>query len=366
MRRLLLIIFLFPLLFIGCVSKTKQDITTPFVVHTADVLVDTVANRRAFITTIGSNYEAVIQPRVSGFLAAKLFSNGMPVKKGDVIFRLDGREQQTALLAAKASLESATANYIEAKNNYARAVPLASIDAISQAQLDQYTAQYSAAQASVKSAEQNLANAQLGLDYTTIYASIDGVISSSDAHVGDYVGPGTQFTTLTRIQNIDTVCVELAVPMRQYIEYSGRKSFTYDNDRLLSDIVLYLVDGSRYNYLGSYSYTKSSVSDSAGTIILVVAFPNPDYLLKSGQFARVETNIGPKIPRVTIPSSAVQQVQDVNFVWVIRPDSTAEYRKVEVGNIADGRIEVISGLDGGERVAVNGASKLSNNQKVKL
>ena len=126
----------------------------------------------------------------------------------------------------------------EAKNNYERAVPLVGIDAISQSQFDQYTAEYMAAEAAVNSAEQALSNAELELGYADIYAAIDGIISSTEAHIGEFVGPGTQFSTLTTIQNVDTVGVNLSIPMQQYLEYSGRKTFTYDNRGLLSDIVL--------------------------------------------------------------------------------------------------------------------------------
>ncbi|MBQ5844902.1 MAG: efflux RND transporter periplasmic adaptor subunit [Alistipes sp.] len=350
----------------SCKLHVSDNIPEPIVVSTARVESESIDNRHTFISTLSPNYEAIVQPRVSGYLSAKLFDNGMPVKKGQVIFRIDGREQRANLLAAKASLESAKAKAIESKNNYARAVPLAAIDAISQAQLDQYTAQYLASEASVKSAEQTLANAILESEYTTITASINGVISASEAYVGDFVGPGTKFATLTRIQNIDTLCVELAIPMRQYLDYSGRRSFTYNNDSLLSDIALYLADGSHYPLSGSYSYTKSSVADSAGTIILVVTFPNPNYLLKAGQFARVATNIGEAIQRLTLPRQAIQQMQGVNYVWVVRPDSTVEYRKVAIGQTISDRQIVNSGVSKNEIVVINSNAKLSNGQKVKL
>ena len=244
-------------------------------------------------------------------------------------------------------------------------MPLAAIDAISQAQLDQYTAQYKAAKESVKLAEQNLRNAELDVEYTTIKATINGIISSSEAYVGDYVGPGTKFETLTKIENIDTLCAEVAIPVSQYLALSGRKAFTYNNKELLSDIELYLADGTKYPLGGSYSYTKSAVADSEGTIIIVVTFPNPDYLLKSGQFGRVSANVGSYRTEVTVPSSAVRQIQGVSSVWVISKDSLARYCQVEITGVKDGYM-AISGLDAGQSVALDGNIRLTNGQKVEL
>lgn len=319
---------------------------------------------KTYISKIGANFSAVIQPRITGFLTEKHFDNGMPVKKGDVIFRLDGKTQRANLLAAQAALESAKAQSVEARNNYERAVPLAKIDAISKAQLDQYTAQYIAAEASVNSAIQALRNARLELDYTEIRSTINGIISVSKAHIGDYVGPGTQFSVLTSIENIDTIGVDLAIPMKEYLSLTNRKSFTYENDSLLHNIKLYLADGELYPYVGSYNYTKSAVADSMGTIIIVISFPNPNYLLKSGQFARVTTDVGIAKESITVPQSCITQTQDIASLWIIRPDSTAEYRKVTLGNVVDSCRVITSGIEAGEEVVVGGGMKLRNGMKV--
>ena len=334
-------------------------------VEVVSVVADSVVTKQLFITTLQPNYAVVIQPRVSGYLSAKMFSNGMPVRRGQVIFRIDDRQQRANMLAAKADYATAKANAIEAENNYNRAVPLVAIDAISQAQFDQYKAQYEAARASTASAEQRLKNSQLEVEYTTIVSPINGVISASEAYVGDFVGPGSKFATLTRIENVDTLCVNIAIPMSHYLELSGRRSFTYNNAGLLSDITLSLADGSEYPFKGSYSYTKSAVADTEGTIIIVVTFPNPDYLLKSGQFARVRANVGVYREQITVPASAVRQIQGVASVWVVEADSTAYYRQVDIVS-SDGKTVAVEGLKVGERVVVDGNARLSNGQKVKV
>ena len=362
-RLKLTIILLVTLGITSCKERAKVSPAT-FNIEVAEVAGVMLPTTMQFIAPITANYSATVQPRISGFLVASSFKNGLPVKQGQLIFRLDDAPQRANRLAAEASLSSARAKAVEAKRNYERAIPLARINAISQTQLDQYTAENLAAIASVKSAEQSLRNAQLDESYTRIYAPISGIISSSAATAGDYIGPGTQFSTLTTIQNIDTIGVDLAIPMSKYLAISGRKSFSYDNASLLSDIRLQVADGSEYPERGFYQYTRQSVASEAGTIVLVVGFRNPDYALKVGQFARITASLGPDKERIVIPQRAVSQIQNITSVWVIRPDSTAEYREVKLGDTSGEWWIVESGLERGEVVATTGLQKLRNGVKV--
>ena len=348
----------------GCRGRHATGAQPSLRVEVIEAATDTVPNRMSFVSSVESNFDALIEPRVNGYLVNKYFSSGMPVRKGQLLFTIDPNLLSTTLLSAEASLESARAQEVSARNNYERAVPLARIDAISQTQLDQYTAEYVAAQAAVRSAEQQVRNARLQVGYTRIYAPIDGIIASSSAHTGDYLGVGTQFSVLTTISNIDTVAVDVAIPMAQYLRYAGTRPSIYENDGLLSDITLSLADGVVYPSKGWYSYTQKDISSSMGTIVLVVKFANPDYTLKPGQFARVTANVGPSLPYVVVPQRAVTQMQDLSSVWVVGRDSTAEYRRVTLGRIAGDRWCILSGVEPGEWVVTAGIQKLHNGQKV--
>lgn len=359
----LLVLLLIATLSASCNQRAKIS-TETLSIEVDSAKSKLLPNRMQFIAPISANYSATIQPRISGFLLSSLFDNGMPVKKGQLIFTLDDAPQRANRLAAEATLSSAKAKAAEAKRNYERAIPLARINAISQTQLDQYTAENLAATASVKSAEQNLRNARLEESYTRIYAPISGIISASAATAGDYIGPGTQFSTLTTIQSIDTVAVDLAIPMREYLLSSGRKAFSYKNANLLSDIRLRVADGSEYPEKGFYKFTRQNIASGMGTIVIVVGFRNPDYALKTGQFARVSASIGGDKARIVIPQSAVSQIQNISSVWVIRADSTAEYRKVALGETSGGWWIVESGVSEGEVVATTGLQKLHNGMKV--
>ena len=233
-----------------------------------------------------------------------------------------------------------------------------------QAQVDGSTARIDHIKAQMQQTQATLKADEARLGYTRIYAPIDGIIASSNAHTGDYVGVGTQFSVLTTISNIDTVAVDVAIPMAQYLRYAGTRPSIYENDGLLSDITLSLADGVVYPSKGWYSYTQKDISSSMGTIVLVVKFANPDYTLKPGQFARVTANVGPSLPYVVVPQRAVTQMQDLSSVWVVGRDSTAEYRRVTLGRIAGDRWCILSGVEPGEWVVTAGIQKLHNGQKV--
>jgi membrane fusion protein (multidrug efflux system) len=325
---------------------------------------DTLPNRMEFVSEVRSNFSVLVEPRVNGYLLSKHFRSGMPVQKGDLLFVIDPDLLSTTLLSAESSLESAKAQEVSARNNHERAIPLARINAISQTQLDQYTAEYIAAQAAVRSAKQQVRNARLQVGYTRIYAPIDGIIASSNANAGDYVGVGTQFTVLTTISNIDTVCVNVAIPMARYLRYAAHQPSLYENEGLLSHIRLSLAGGVAYPLEGRYSYTQKDITNKMGTLVLVVKFPNPDYMLKPGQFARVSANVGPEQRHILIPQQAVTQQQNIGQVWVVAPDSTVQCRQVTLGDTFASEWSITAGIDEGETVVCSGIQRLREGAKV--
>ncbi len=352
------------LLISSCKSDKKSVESNPLEVPVVTVEEVELAQHMEFIGYLQSNFDAVIQPRINGFLLSKHFDSGKPVRRGALLYRIDPTQLSTAMYAAEASLQSARAEAIEARNNYERAVPLAAMNAISQAQLDQYTAQYRASEASVRSAEESLRNARLNVSYTEIRSPINGIAGSSKAHIGDFVGPGTEFNVLTTLSNTDTLSFDVALAMNDYLRLTNNRTEIYNNEGLLSAITLTLDDGHRYPLEGFYSHTRKDISSSTGTLLLVVKFANPEGELKAGQFARVGCDIGARRPALLLPARAVSQAQGVNSVWVVRPDSTVQYRSIELGTQRDSMWVVRSGLQPSERVVLAGRQKLHEGMKI--
>lgn len=353
------------LVMVGCRTRKTTPAPPPRQLTVVRVERQISPTPMSFTGQLSSNYSAVIQPRVSGYLTSKNYEKGMPVRRGQLLYTIDPSQINTQLLAAEAALSSAQAKAIEARNDYQRAVPLARIEAISRSQLDQYTAAYRSAESAVKSAEQQLRNARLESGYTRIYAPIDGIIGQTAATVGDYVGVGTQYSTLATIENIDTVSVNLSIPIAEYLAYRTSDTLpTYDNSQLLSDLRLYLSDGTLYPYAGSYSYTEQNVGSQTGTIVVVVNFPNPARLLKAGQYARVRANVGAPRPSILIPQRCVVQSLDRASVWVVTADSTLHFREVQLGATTDSLWVIRGGLSEGEMVLVDGVQRARNGERI--
>lgn len=349
----------------GCHSKKSTTTPPPRRLSVVRVEEQLLPTPMTFTGQLSSNYSAVIQPRVSGYLTAKNYEKGMPVRRGQLLYTIDPSQINTQLLAAEASLNAARATAIEARNNYERAVPLAKIEAISQSQLDQYTAAYKSATASVKSAEQQLRNARLESGYTRIYSPIDGIIGQTSASVGDYVGVGTEFSVLATVENIDTVSVNLSIPVSEYLALRPTDSLpSYDNSRLLSNIRLRLADRTLYPYEGKYSYTEQDVGSQTGTIVIVVNFPNPAHLLKAGQYARLSADVGTPQPSILVPQRAVVQSLDRTSVWVVSADSTLAFRDVTLGATVDSLWIVRQGLNAGEMVLVDGIQRARSGERI--
>ena len=363
-QRVSIFLCLIILVMAGCKRQDVKKAMPPLEVQAARVVADSVVMRYEFVTHLQSGYEVVIQPRVSGYIIKSNVRAGMPVKRGDLLFVLDAELLTTSLREAQAKLVAAQAQEVEARNNYERAAPLAQISAISRAQMDDYEATYSSARQQVRIAREQVANAELQIGYTRIYSPIDGIVAYTTAHPGDYVGAGTQYSTLTTISNMDRLRAEISIPTSLYLQHVKRDQAAYDNRGLLSDIKLYLDDGSQYEFEGEYDYTRQNISPTSGTITLVVDFPNPAYRLKVGEYARLQTAMGEKQYCVLVRSQAVESIQGVNSVWVIGGDSTVNYRRVELGRQLGEWWVVSQGLMAGEVVALTGGMKLRDGEKV--
>ncbi len=351
--------------FSACHHKTKKESIPPLKVRVTEAQQKNVYNKIEVASQVASLYDVVIQPRVNGFLNSKNYQEGMPIKRGDLLFVIDPDEYNINLFAAQADLESAQAEELLAKSNFQRALPLSQIDAISQSDMDQYSATHSAAKGSVKSAREALKSAKLNVSYTKIFSPIDGLVAESAANEGDYVGPSTALSTLTTISYIDTVEVEIPIPTAIYMRNIPTQEIgSFDNSELLSDITLTLSGGEEYEHKGEYHYTLKNSPSASSSVVIVAKFPNPNLQLKSGMFARIKSNIGAAQNRVVVPQIAVSQNQGVNSVWVVRPDSVVEFREVTLGDTSAEEWIIESGVRSGESVLISGQLKVHNGAKV--
>ena len=323
-----------------------------------------------FVGTIDGYVNAEIRARVKGFLKTQDYQDGSFVKTGQLLFTVDPAEYQAAVAKAKGALGRAQAAYGQAKVTADRYRPLAAKQAVSQQDLDDAVATQQAAMATVDSAKAALDEAQLNLGYTRISSPVDGVAGTPLVRVGNLVGQGEP-TLLTTVSQLDPMRVTFPISEAQYIRLAARAAELEKLDPLDAGpdrriLELILADGSVYSHKGWFISLNREVAKGTGTIQVQTVFPNPERILRPGQYGRVRA---PR-PRdedkamVVVPENAVKELQGTFTVAVLTPEDTVQIRTVEVGPRAMKLWAITKGVSAGERVITEGVQKVADGQKV--
>lgn len=354
------------LLFLAFSCKEKKSATTmpPLKLATAQSEIVDISTTMTFPGKVSAYRSYTIQPRINGFVASSYFNNGVLVKKGQLLYKLDPRPFEAARSEAMSQLMSAKATLQQAQSTYDRSVPLSRINAISTSELDAALASLTSAKEGVKAAAASLDIANLNLSYCTITAPESGIIAASSAQVGDYVGQATKFPVLTTISFSDSVTVTVSLAAREYYSITGESIPSFQNDSLFSDIEILLSDNTPYPHKGWYEYTKQQIDSQSGSMVFVLGFLNPNYRLKSGQFVTVRTNVGEKHREVIIPQVCVNEMQGNNYVYTLDKDNIVKYTPIEIGTSYKDYFTIKSGLTGGETVLTEGFFKVKEGMKV--
>ena len=322
-----------------------------------------------FVGTIDGYVNAEIRARVKGFLKTQDYQDGAFVKTGQLLFTIDPAEYVAAVAKAKGVLARAQAAYKQAKVTADRYRPLAAKQAVSQQDLDNAEAEQRVAAASVDSAKAQLDEAQLNLGYTRVTSPVDGVAGTAQVRVGNLVGQAEP-TLLTTVSQLDPMRVTFPISEAQYMRVASRAAalekldpLDAGADRQVLDLVL--ADGSVYPHKGWFISVGREVEKGTGTIQVQSVFPNPERILRPGQYGRV------RIPRpsegkptVVVPESAVKELQGTYTVSVVTPENTVQLRTVEVGPRASKLWAITKGISAGDRVITQGAQKVAEGQKV--
>jgi membrane fusion protein, multidrug efflux system len=260
------------------------------------------------------------------------------------------------------------------QNNLANLASLAAARASvqnSQASVSNARAALEKAQADVKTQEANiaaaratLANAKLNLGYTRVLAPITGVAGFRVANIGDYVGPNDPHP-LTTVSQVDPIYAEVPISEQRAMALFRQREA---DPQAMQDLKLELIlaDGSVYPTPGRPVALDRQVDLTTGTVLARAVFPNPGNVLRPGQYAKVRAVVEVKKHALLIPQRAVQDVQGVHQVAVMRPDNTVEVRNVKTDARVGSLWIVTEGLKPGERVVVEGADRLRPGQKVRL
>ena len=300
-----------------------------------------------------------IRARVEGFLEQVAFAEGSLVRKGQLLYVIDRKPLEAAVANAKGQLATAQARLEKAKNDVNRFTPLVAKQAVSQQELDNALAAKDAMTAQVDAQQAALEKAQIDLGYTTITAPIDGLIGTTQVKAGNLVGRGDN-TLLVTISQIDPILFRAGMAEAEYLRVARRvQDETAKGTRAAPiPIQLILADGTVHPQEGRVDAIERNIDPTTGTLAIQIKFPNPQRLVRPGQYGRVKFDIDVKKGAILVPQRAVQELQGLYSLAVVGADNKVSFRNVKVGP-RDGSLWVIEeGLKPGERVIVEGFQKV--------
>jgi membrane fusion protein (multidrug efflux system) len=338
---------------------------------TPEVNVVAVAPRALPVTyeyvgqTIGSR-EVEVRARVTGILLSRNFTEGETVKQGQSLFTIDPAPYEAVLARAQADVAAAEARLEQAKRNAARLKPLYAEKAVSQKEADDATSAEQIGNADLKAARARLAEARLNLGYTRVESPITGLSSRAQRSEGSLVsGPDVLLTTVVQV---DPIWVGFGIPDNEQAAIqkeaqAGKLELPKDGR---FEVQVRRADGSVFAHSGHLTFSDVRVSTNTGTREARAELPNPDAVLRPGEFVRVILKGAVRPSAITVPQRAVLEGPQGKFVYVVNDQNTVEPRPVQVGEWAGDDWIIASGLNGGERVVTDGVMKLGPGAPVRI
>ena len=343
-------------------DKAKQAgaAPPPPAVVVAEVIQKTVPIYSEYVAQIEAKETVEIRARVQAYLAAQHFAEGTIVKKDQLLFTLDPREYEAKLLQAKAQLEGAQARLGKAETDERRLKPLAERHAVPQQDYDNAVASLETARAGVSAAKASVVEAELNLSYCTIRSPISGLIGQRQVAPGNLVGKDGA-TLLDTVSSVDPIRVVATISEAEYLRLRSLKT-----ERMGFSVPLELVlaDGSVFPHKGKLVIVDRAVDVKTGTLTAIAEFPNPNALLRPGQFGRVRAAVETAENAILIPKRAVQEIQGMKTVLVVGADNMVALRTIKPGESVGSLLVVQDGLKPGERVIVDGIQKARPGTKV--
>lgn len=324
-------------------------VVAPVVKKTVPVRVEAIGNVEPYATV-------AVKARVDGQITKVFFSDGEHVAKGQILFQLDPRPFQAALEQSQAALLRDTAQLKHARSQEERYKDLLHKNFISKDAYAQFRTNVDTAEATVRADRAAVESAKLQLEYATIRSPIDGRTGKILIQLGNLVKANDD-NPLVVINQVAPIYVRFAVPeqylpdIRKYQAAGGLK-------------VTARVPESGGAAQGKLAFFDNSVDTTTGTVQLRAIYENRNGVLWPGQFVTAVLTLREEPNAIVVPSRAVQTGPKGQYVFVVKSDLTAEVRNIRVGRTEGADTIVASGLAPGERIVINGQSRLVAGTKV--
>ncbi len=366
-RRVSGVVLLLGLLAVAPACKKVEGATTGPQRPPAPVTVSSAVERDVpvYLEQIGKSTapEVVsIQSQVAGQITKLHFAEGAQVRRGDLLFTIDPRPYQAQLDSAEASLAQNQATLDLAKIEFARVEKLIQNLAITKQEYDSRRNALAVSEAQVKLSQAAIKTAKLNLEHCFIRSPIDGRAGQRLVDLGNVVSPSGAggSASLLVIQRLDPIYADFTISENDLtaVQRSMAAGAVKVQVRLPDE-----PDGARE---GALTFLDNAVQDGSGTVRLRATLPNPDHHFWPGRFVKVRLVLSTHKGAVLVAALAPQTSAKGPFVYVVKDDSTAEFRPVALGQRQGDMVAITEGLKGGERVVTTGQLLLTPGGKVRI
>ena len=342
----------------GCVKEPEEQHTS---FETVTLKRENVTAPVSWSAAIRGTGDVSIVSRCTGTLNAIKVKDGQRVKKGDVLFLIDSRSAENALVHARADLQTAIANRdnmrLEAESNK----ELAEQGIIGEYLLRKSLNTLQSAEAQVAQANAAVRDAELRLDYCTIKSPVDGLVGTVLPRVGDVISEGMM---LTRVAGVSEMEASFSLTESQIHALVSEFGNLDEVIKIAPKVTLRFKDGTEYPEKGRITSFSGMVDQRTGSVSCFVTFPNPKGELFSGMQGTIVMPFEWE-DAMLIPLTAVVRIQDKVLVYKVGADSLAHSAIVEIEELGDGvRAAILSGAEEGETIVAKGAANVNENDRV--
>ncbi|MFZ2061931.1 MAG: efflux RND transporter periplasmic adaptor subunit [Candidatus Binatus sp.] len=347
----------------GCKKATGPAVPPIPEVVVTDVVQRDVPVYSDFVGTTVGFVNAQIYPKISGYLLKQDYRDGSHVHANQLLFEIDDRPYKAALDQALGTLAEAQAQLKQNQQNLDRYTILYQQAVISKQDFQNQTQTTRATAAQVQAYQAAVETAKLNLGWTKVYSPIDGVVAIAQAQVGDLLSTTTLLTTVSQL---DPIKVTFPIPEKEYMHFAAQINAVENGVKLPAlPFQMILDNGKTYPHPGNFYAANRQVDVQTGTIQIQATFPNPDNILRPGQYAKIRVAAGVVHNALLVPQDAVLETQGQYQVAVVGSDNKVTMRTVEVGQQAGGLQIIEKGVSPGERVITEGLQKVSDGMEVK-
>lgn len=375
MRKQLLLLLLLAL-FASCEKKTAAPPVLEFPV--VEVQEQDVPIEKEYVGQVYGFKDIPIRARVEGYLKGIHFKEGRKVKKGQLLYTIDPQPFEANVARSKGELAQARVSAVRADNELGRIQPLAEINAVSKSDLDAALAEKGVSDAAVEASIANLEMAKIELGYTRIMSPIDGLIGKTLAKEGEFVGRDPNPVILNTVSQIRSIRVQFFIPESDYLRvarYSKEKGLsqgtveaerTEDQKEDLSNLFqLILADGKVYEHRGKFDFIDREVDVETGSILIQTTFPNPDRLIRPGQFAKVKVIVDQIENGKLVPQRCVKELQGQYYVFTVDKDNKITQKQIKLGPLFKDFWVVQEGVNKGDKIILEGIQRVQEGMTIK-